>query len=133
MINVINNTEQTVAANQNVLFSTNRLKTGCGIRHDAGSGLVRINKGGLYHVVFNGNVVATAASTTATVAIEIDGEPVNSATAIDTLSAVGNTASMSIDTIICVPNNCCTNISVGNESTVSLTIQNASLIVERIG
>lgn len=133
MINAINVPQQVVAVNQNVLFAQNRIRTGCGVRHDAGSGLFNINKGGLYRIHFNGNVLATAAQQLAQLAIKLDGEPVLSSVGKVTLTAIGDYADLAVDTIVNVPCNCCVAISVGNVSTGATTVENANIIIERVG
>lgn len=133
MINAINVPQQIVQPNLNLLFAQNRIKTGCGVRHDAGSGLFNINKGGLYRVHFNGNVLATAAQELAQLAIKLDGEPVLSAVGKVTLTAIGDYADLSIDTIVSVPCNCCVTITIGNVGTAATTVENANIIIERVG
>ncbi len=133
MINAINIPQQTVLPNQNVLFAVNRIKTGCPIRHDAGSGLFNITKPGLYKVHFNANVLATVANQDVQLAIEVDGEAIQAAKTHDTITAVGSYRSVSVDIPVRVPCSCCLAISVGNLSTLSATLENANIIIERVG
>ncbi len=133
MINAINIPQQTVLPNRNILFATNRIKTGCPVRHDAGSGLFTINRPGLYKVHFNGNVLATVANQDVQLAIEVDGEAIQAALVHDTITAVGSYRSVSVDIPVRVPCNCCTVLSVGNLSTLAATLENANIIIERVG
>ena len=133
MINAINIPQQIVAPNQNVLFAANRIKTGCPIRHDAGSGLFTITKPGLYKVHFNGSVLSTVANQDVQLAIEVDGEAIQAAKTHDTITTTGSFRSVSVDIPVRVPCSCCLVVSVGNLSTLNVALENANIINERVG
>ena len=85
MLNVIAKAAQTVAVNQNVIFTNTRVKSrrcACAsgwLNHDDGSGLFEVtNRGNLpmaVEVDFNANVSAAAAGATA-LTLELNGEAI---------------------------------------------------------
>lgn len=133
MLNATAVTAQIVTPNNNILFPSNRLITGCGIRHDAGSGQFTITKPGLYRVSFMCNVDAAAAQQIVNLAIVQNGEPIQSANAMATITAINDLLPVYISAPILINCNCCTTIAISNESTVDTTVENASIIIERVG
>lgn len=135
MLNVINIPEQIIQPGQNVLFSDTRIKTACKrIKHDDGSGLFTFREDGLYNVFFQAVLVATTAAELAQLAIKVDGETVQSAVASQTLTAIGDNASVSLFVPIkmCC-DGCCARVAIENIGAAALTVKNASLTIERIG
>jgi hypothetical protein len=130
---------QTVAENQNVLF-TDTVVYGCpSIVHRAGSGLVTLR--GLtsqcrarFKVSFGGNIAIPTGGTVEaiSVALTINGEPVGSTVMIETPAAVENFSNIFTSVYIDVPAGCCITIGVRNTSTQAIEIQNANLIAERV-
>lgn len=130
---------QTVAANQNVLFTETPICGGRGIYHREGSGIVTAkgNTGqcrARYRVTFGANIAVPTGGTVEaiSVAIALNGEPLASATAIVTLAAVEEFFNVSLSVFVDAPCGCCTDISVENVSTQPILVQNANLIVERV-
>lgn len=133
------NALQTVGANQNVLLTDEPVKGNCSIIHRDGSGLVTLR--GItnqcrarFRVYFNSNIAIPTGGTVESIslAISINGEPVASSTMIVTPAAVGEFFNVGGSVFINVPTGCCTQISVENTSTQSVSVQNANLIVERV-
>lgn len=130
---------QTVAANQNVLF-TDVVISGCpSIVHRDGSGLVTLR--GIttqcrarFKVTFGGNIAIPTGGTVGAIslALSLDGEPLGSATMIETPAAVEEFSNVFGAVYINVPAGCCTTIGVRNTSTQDITVQNANLIIERV-
>lgn len=131
---------QTVNPNQNVLF-TNMAVPGCAsILHRQGSGLVTLR--GIttnqcrarFKVFFSGNIAISQGDTVEPIslAISINGEPVKSAEMITTPAAVTSFNNVASAVYIDVPTCCCVSISVKNTSALSIDVQNANLIVERV-
>ena len=130
---------QTVAENQNVLF-TDTAVSGCpSIVHRSGSGLVTLR--GLtnqcrarFKVSFGGNIAIPTGGTVEAIslAISIDGEPLGSTLMIETPAAVEEFNNVFSAAFINVPAGCCATIGVKNTSTQAISIQNANLIVERV-
>jgi hypothetical protein len=129
---------QTVASNQDVLFTATPIDGNCSILHRDGSGLTTIR--GLtnqararYHITFGGNVAVPTTGTAGpiTLAIAIDGEPIGSATMVSTPGAVNLYNNIAASIFVDVPKGCCSQITVRNISSQAISIQNANLIVER--
>ena len=132
-------TEQTVAANQNVLFSDVTVCGNCSIMHRPGSGLVALR--GItsqcrarYKVFFSGNVAIPTGGTVGpiSVAISVNGEPVGSTTMISTPAAVEEFNNIATAIYLDVPCGCCSQVGVRNISPDAIEVQNANLIVERV-
>ncbi|MBQ5918772.1 MAG: hypothetical protein IIW92_09450 [Lachnospiraceae bacterium] len=132
-------TEQTVAANQNVLFSDVTVCGNCSIMHRPGSGLVALR--GItsqcrarYKVFFSGNIAIPTGGTVEAISLSlsIDGEPVGSSTMIVTPAAVEEYFNVASAVFLDVPKNCCLQVAVRNSSTQDILVQNANLIVERV-
>lgn len=151
MAEFTNNPIQTVQPNQQVLLNTT---IGCPkgyVIHREGSGIVTLrgivnNACGCfarYQVTFNGNIALPEGATLGpiSVAVAIDGEPVQTSKAIVTPAAVDEYFNVTSTAIITVPRGCCFNISIENTSE-SLTpattpappinVQNANMVVTRI-
>lgn len=131
--------EQTVAANQNILFTDTVTCGNNSIAHRDGSGLVTLR--GLtnqcrarYKVSFGGNIAIPTGGTVEAiqVALAIEGEGIASSTMIVTPAAVENYFNVFGALFIDVPRNCCMTISVKNTSDQPILVQNANLIVERV-
>jgi hypothetical protein len=73
----------------------------------------------------------TAASAIS-LAIAISGEPVSSTTMIVTPAAVNEYFNVNSSVYLDIPSSCCSQVSVENISTQSISVQNANLIVERV-
>ena len=132
-------TEQTVAANQNVLFSDVTVCGNCSIMHRPGSGLVALR--GItsqcrarYKVFFSGNIAIPTGGTVEAISLSlsIDGEHVGSSTMIVTPAAVEEYFNVASAVFLDVPKNCCLQVAVRNSSTQDILVQNANLIVERV-
>lgn len=132
-------TLQEVAENQNVLFTDTVICGGPSIIHRGGSGLVTLR--GLtnqcraqYKVTFGGNIAIPTGGTVEEIslALTIDGEPLGSATMIETPSAVEEFSNVFGAVYIAVPRGCCLTVGVRNTSAQAINVQNANLIVERI-
>lgn len=132
-------TLQEVAENQNVLFTDTVICGGPSIVHRGGSGLVTLR--GLtnqcraqYKVTFGGNIAIPTGGTVEEIslALTIDGEPLGSATMIETPAAVEEFSNVFGAAYIAVPRGCCLTVGVRNTSAQAINVQNANLIVERI-
>lgn len=133
------NALQTVAPNQNVLFTDTAVRGNCSIITREGSGLVTLR--GItdqcrarFRVTFGANVAIPAAGTVApiTLAIAINGEAVGATTMISTPAAVEEFNNVFSTVFLDVPAGCCYTISVRNLSEDDIDVQNANLIVERV-
>lgn len=129
---------QTVAAGQNVLLTETAVAGKPCIVHRAGSGIVTLR--GLtnqckarFKVSFGANIAIPTGGTVEAVSVSlaINGEPLNSASAIVTPSAVENFFNIYIAAFIEVPRGCCVTIAAENSSTQAISVSNSNLIVER--
>lgn len=137
------NAIQTVATNNNILFTETAVPGNCSIVHRQGSGLVTLR--GLtqqcrarFRVTFGGNVAIPAGTTVTTpisiiLALAINGEPVNTTTMISTQGMAEGYQNIFSSIFLDVPAGCCSQISVKNITpNQSVNVQNANLIVERV-
>lgn len=131
---------QTVSSNQNVLFTDEAVvNNGCTILHRQGSGLVTLRslpyqRRTRYKVSFSGNVSLPSIGTAAPIylAIAINGEGLNTAAMIATPAAVSEYSNVSAETLIDVPQGCCSIVSIKNTGSADVLVQNANLIIERV-
>lgn len=142
MAEYIENAVQTVEAGQNILLET---AIGCNrgyVYHRNQSGIV-ILRGIVnnptacftrYQVTFNGNIAVPEDGTAGaiSVALTIDGEPIQTSKAIVTPAAVDEYFNVTSMAIITVPKGCCFSVAVENASAVAINVQNANLTVARI-
>lgn len=135
MINSVNVSEQTVLANQNILFNVDRVRTkscGCNgwLHHDLGSGQFTLTKCGIYEIQFNANV--TSATPGALVFnIENNGENIGGTEMDTTVVTAGTYANISASTLVQVPCGSSTTITIGNNSLISTLVKDANIIIKR--
>lgn len=145
------NPVQLVEPGQNVILNTN---IGCNkgyVLHRNESGIVTLrgivnNPCGCfarYQVTFNGNIAVPEGGTAGpiSVALAIDGEPVQTSKAIVTPAAAEDYFNVTSTAIVTVPRGCCYTIAVENTSASAtpattpapaINVQNANLTVTRI-
>lgn len=134
------NAAQTIAVNQDALFTNVAVCGNNSMVHRSGSGLVTLR--GLtncqcrarYRVFFSGNIAIPTGGTAGSISLTlaIDGEPISSTSMIATPAAVNQYNNVASAIFIDVPKGCCDQISVKNTSTQPINLQNANLIVERV-
>ena len=140
---------QTVQPNQNVLLN-NSIRCNKGyVYHRNESGIVTLrgvvnNPNACfarYQVTFNGNIAIPEGGTVApiSVALAIDGEPIQTSRAIFTPTAVDAYGNVTSTAIIDVPKGCCLTVAVENTSEADgatpaqpINVQNANLTVSRL-
>lgn len=129
----------TVAAGQNVPLTESAIAGKPCIVHREGAGIVTLR--GMtsqckarYKVSFGANVALPDGATVADilVALAINGELLNSATARVTPTAAGDYANIFVAAFIEVPRGCCTTVAAENASTQEIIVANANLIAERV-
>ncbi len=139
MAEYTNSALQTVAAGQNVIFTETPIcPTKC-VTHRDGSGIVRLR--GLtngqckarFLVSFSGNIEIPTGGTVEAIslAISVDGEPLQSTQMIVTPAAVENFFNVATQVYIDVPCGCCATVAVENTSTQAIAVQNPNLIAIR--
>ena len=95
-----------------------------------------------YQVTFNANIALVEGATVGpiSVALTIDGEPIQTSRAIITPAAVDEYGNVTSTAIITVPKGCCFTVAVENTSAPAapgdaapeINVQNANLVVSRI-
>ena len=130
---------QTVAENQNVLFTDSITCGNCSINHRVGSGLVTLRGTtnqcrARYKVTFGGNIAIPTGGTVGAIelALALEGESIASSTMIVTPAAVEEYFNVFGSMFIDVPKGCCITLSVKNISDQDILVQNANLIIERV-
>ena len=141
MLNVINVPAQEVAANQNVIFNSTRVKSrrcGCQsgwLNHIEGSGLFTItnrsNQPMAVELQFNANVTASAAGATALV-LKLNGENIGGTEMDYTVVTADVYQNVSADTLIPVPAGTSLTVSVGNISSGAVLVKDANLIIKKL-
>ena len=134
------NALQTVEENQNVILTDAVVCGNNSIVHRDGSGLVTLR--GItncqcrarFKITFGANIAIPTGGTVEAIslALAINGEPVQTTTMIETPAAVEEFSNVFSAIFIDVPANCCSQISVRNTSGQAINVQNANLIVERV-
>lgn len=133
------NAIQTVAVNQDILFTDDPVRGNNSIMHREGSGLVTLR--GItcqckarFRIFFGANIAVPEGGTAGTISasIAISGEAIPTSSMIVTPAAVDEYFNVSASLFIDVPAGCCTNISVKNTSDQAINVQNANIIVERV-
>lgn len=130
---------QTVAAGANVLFTETPVRGSACIFHREGSGVARLRGSNnqcraLYKVTFGANVAIPADGTVGpiTLAIAVDGEPLASATMIETPAAVEEFSNVFKAVLVAVECGCCVTVGVRNIGPDPVDVQNANMIIERV-
>lgn len=131
---------QVVEEGQNVIFSETPVRCSRGyVLHREGSGIFTLR--GItnqcrarYKVSFGANIAIPTGGTVGeiSIAISIDGEPLGSATAIETPAAVEEFSNVFVAVYVEVPCGCCLTVAVENTSDQAINVQNANLIIERV-
>ena len=141
---------QLVEPNQNVLLNTVIPCNKGYVFHRESAGIV-ILRGivncpqacfARYQVTFNANIALVDGATVGpiSVALAIDGEPIQTSRAIITPAAVDEYGNVTSTAIITVPKGCCFTVAVENTSAPAapgdaapeINVQNANLVVSRI-
>lgn len=140
MAEYVENAIQTVEAGSNILLNTS---IGCPkgyVIHREGSGILTLrgivnNCGSFarYQVTFNGNIAVPTGETVGeiSIAIAIDGEPLQTSRARVTPAAVENYFNVTSTAFITIPRGCCMNVTVENVSGIPINVQNSNLVVTR--
>lgn len=129
MIDAVNVPLQSVGVNNPVLFGATRIKTGCTVRHEQGSGRFVLNKPGIYKVTFNANI-STVAAGTAILNITQDGEAIAGGRINATTVANG---SIPVSVTILLRVYCCDSaVSVTNFSATAVNVTDANMVIDRL-
>jgi len=129
---------QEVAQGESIAFTETAVSGSSCIVHREGSSITKLR--GLtnqcfarFLVTYSGNIQIPTGGAVGEIslAIAVDGEPLQSAKMIVTPAAVENLFNVSAQANIAVPRNCCSTVSVENTSTQTIEVANSNLIVTR--
>lgn len=128
-----------VADGANVPFTETPVPGGACIRHREGAGVVTLR--GLtnnqcrarFLVSYSGNIAVPTGGTVEAIslAIAVDGEPLESTRMIVTPAAVEEFFNVSAQAYIDVPKGCCTSVAVENTSDQDINVANSNLVITR--
>lgn len=139
MAEYVNNNTVSVLAGQNLPLTETAVAGKSCVVHREGAGVVTLR--GItsqckarYKVSFGANIAVPTGGTVGAIsmAIAVNGEPLNSATAIVTPAAVEDFGNIYVSVFVDVPRGCCVTVSAENTSTQTISVANSNLIVERI-
>ena len=129
---------QTVSAGEDVAFTETAVNGTKCIVHRQGSGIIKLR--GItnqckarFLVSYSGNIQIPTGGTVEAIslAIAVDGEPLQSTRMIVTPADAQNLQNISSQAYIDVPCDCCSTVAVQNTSTQAIEVQNSNLIVTR--
>ncbi len=142
MAEYVANAIQEVEVGQNVLLNDSIPCTKGYVIHRNGSGILTLrgivnggcNQFARYQVEFNGNIAVPTGGTVGeiSVALAINGEPIQTSRARVTPAAVENYFNVTSLANITVPRGCCFTLSVENTSEDVIEVQNANLTINRV-
>jgi hypothetical protein len=147
MAEYLANTRQSVDLNNPIIFTASIPCNKGYIYHEDETGIfilrgITNNCFARYQVTFNGNIALPEGATVGpiSVALAIDGEPIQTSRAIITPAAVDEYGNVTSTAIITVPRGCCFTVTVENTSAPAapggvapeINVQNANLVVSRI-
>lgn len=139
MAEYVNNKTVSVLAGQNLPLTETAVAGKSCVVHREGAGVVTLR--GItnqckarYKVSFGANIAVPTGGTVGAIsmALAVNGEPLNSATAIVTPAAVEDFGNIYVSVFVDVPRGCCVTVSAENTSTQTISVANSNLIVERI-
>lgn len=137
MINSTAVATQAVAANGNVLFTADTVRTKsskgcCGwLAHSVGSGLFTLTKPGIYEIKYNANITSTDTGQ-ASLVLEQNGEAIGGTQSIYTIATASALGNVSANTRICVPCGASYTITLTNNSTLALNVQDVNIIIDKV-
>ena len=136
MINSYNTSTQTLAVNAPVVFTLDRVKTGCTVTHAVGSTTFALNRPGYYFVTFNADATTADAAGNVTLGLQQNGIAVPGAEATEYAAAAVNISNLAFSALIQVRPSCCavsnaTSLTVVNTG-VEATVSNASIVITKL-
>lgn len=141
MAEYVYNPIQEVEQGQNVLLNDSIPCPRGYVIHRNGSGILTLrgivnNSCGCfarYQVTFNGNIAIPEGGTVEeiSIALAIDGEPIQTSRARVTPAAVENYFNVTSTAFVTVPKGCCFVIAVENTSAQTIEVQNSNLVIQR--
>ena len=130
---------QTVAQGEDVAFTETAVSGSACIVHREGAGIVKLR--GMtnqckarFLVGYSGNIQIPTGGEVAAIslALAVDGEPLQATKMIVTPAAVANMWNVSAQAYIDVPKGCCSTVAVQNTSTQAIEVKNSNLTAVRV-
>lgn len=137
MINSVGVAPAVVSAGSNVLFPTDSVRTKsstgcCGwLAHDLGSGIFTLTKPGIYEISYNANITSIDAGQ-ASLVLEQNGEAIGGTQSIYTVATASALGNVSATTLVKVPCGASYTITLTNNSTLALNVQDASIVITKL-
>lgn len=100
MLNSYTATLQELDINEDLVFSTNRVATGCAVNHAEGTTTFTLTRPGYYYVGFNGDGATDGTAGTVTIELLNNGTPIGGATASAYSGAVTEVVNLGFSTVI---------------------------------
>lgn len=130
---------QTVQANRAVLYTDEPVRGNASMYYREGSGIVNLLGVGnqcraLFDIDYSGNIAIAEGGTPGPIslAIAVQGEPLQTAVGIVTPAAAGDYFNVSLMAEVSVRHGCCAPVEIINTSTQAIDVQNSNLVVRRI-
>ena len=133
MIELVSTTSQIVTSGSAVPLTTVVLHSGCAERHRPSSSIVSLVKPGIYLITANLDIAIPTGGTVGaiTAALAVGGEALPGSVMTSTPAAVEEFSNVSTSHLVRVCFPCCVEISIINNSTQSISMQNVNLTIER--
>lgn len=134
---ITNVATQTITAGSVVTFDSTAVRPTCCMAFREGSGTVILkgqqNGKRRYLISFEGNVALPTGADVVPIslALALDGEPIESTRMISSPATAGVFNNVSVSTYIDVPCGCCLGVSVENTTGATIEVSNASLLAVR--
>lgn len=133
MIELSTTTTQTLSPGQALDFDSTVLKTGCAESHRQNSSVLTVKaKCAVYELHFSANVSGTAAGPVQ-LSIALDGEPLQEATVISTVTTAADPNAVATATLVRTEGCCCSRVSIVNSGTSDVVVSpGANIFVKRV-
>ena len=136
MLSSYNTTAQVLDVDDLLVFTTNRIVTGCTVTHADNSSSFTLNKPGYYYVNFNGDAFSTTGTGAVTVELQSNGTTIPGAEASSYSAATTNIVNLVFSTIVKVLPSCnCVNNSVTltfKNTGIGATFENANVTITKL-
>lgn len=139
MAEYTNSSTVAVLAGQNLPLTETAVAGKSCVVHREGAGVVTLR--GItnqckarYKISFGANIAVPTGGTVSAIsmALAVNGEPLNTATAIVTPAAVEDFGNIYVSVFVEVPRGCCVTVAAENTSTQTISVANSNMIIERI-
>lgn len=136
MINSVAQATQAVAVNGDVIFTSSNVRTKsstqCGwLLHSDNTGTFTLTKSGIYEVTYNADITSTDTGQ-ASFVLENNGTPIAGTQSIYTVATASALGNVGASTLVQVPCGTQETISLVNNSTLALNVQDANIIIKKL-